>query len=118
MVCANPDLVVIHRGKAEICAGAIAQRYEELGGPVQYFGKPHAPIYRDCFALLGVADRRRILAVGDSLRTDIAGANAAGIDGLLVLGGIHQEELTGGDLETVIRRQGVIPTAAVPVFRW
>jgi HAD superfamily hydrolase (TIGR01459 family) len=118
MVCANPDLVVIHRGRTEICAGAIALRYEELGGPVRYFGKPHAPIYRDCFALLGVADRRRILAVGDSLRTDIAGANAAGIDGLLVLGGIHQEELTGGDLETVIRRQGVIPTAAVPVFRW
>jgi HAD superfamily hydrolase (TIGR01459 family) len=118
MVCANPDLVVIHRGKAEICAGAIALRYEELGGPVQYFGKPHAPIYRDCFTLLGVADRLRILAVGDSLRTDIAGANAAGIDGLLVLGGIHQEELTGGDLESVIARQGVIPTAAVPVFRW
>jgi HAD superfamily hydrolase (TIGR01459 family) len=118
MVCANPDLVVIHHGKREICAGAIALRYEELGGPVQYFGKPHAPIYRDCFDLLGVSDRRRILAVGDSLRTDIAGANAAGIDGLLVLGGIHQEELTGGDLESVIRRQGVIPSAAVPVFRW
>jgi HAD superfamily hydrolase (TIGR01459 family) len=118
MVCANPDLVVMHRGKAEICAGAIAQRYEELGGPVQYFGKPHPPIYRDCFALLGIADRGRVLAVGDSLRTDIAGANAAGIDGLLVLGGIHQEELTGGDLETAIKRQGVIPKAAVPVFRW
>lgn len=118
MVCANPDLVVIHHGRREICAGAIAQRYEELGGSVQYFGKPHAPIYRDCFDLLGVSDRRRILAVGDSLRTDIAGANAAGIDGLLVLGGIHQEELTGGDLESVIRRQGVIPSAAVPVFRW
>ena len=118
MVCANPDLVVIHRGKAEICAGAIALRYEQLGGPVQYFGKPHPPIYRDCFALLGVSDRRRILAVGDSLRTDIAGANAADLDGLLVLGGIHQEELTEGDLESVIERQGVIPTAAVPVFRW
>ena len=118
MVCANPDLVVIHRGKAEICAGAIALRYEQLGGPVQYFGKPHPSIYRDCFALLGVSDRRHILAVGDSLRTDIAGANAADIDGLLVLGGIHQEELTEGDLESVIERQGVIPTAAVPVFRW
>ncbi len=118
MVCANPDLVVIHHGRREICAGAIARHYEALGGTVQYFGKPHAPIYRECFALLGVGDRRRILAVGDSLRTDIAGANAAGIEGLLVLGGIHQEELTGGDLESVIERQGVIPMAAVPVFRW
>jgi len=118
MVCANPDLMVIHRGNVEICAGAIARRYEELGGRVQYFGKPHPPIYGDCLALLGVADRRRILAIGDSLRTDIAGANAAGIDSLLVLGGIHQEELTGGDLESAIARQGVIPAAAVPVFRW
>ncbi len=118
MVCANPDLVVMHRGKMEICAGSIAQYYEELGGRVHYFGKPHAPIYRDCFNLLKVTDRKRILAVGDSLRTDIAGANAAGIDGLLVLGGIHQEELTGADLNSVIARAGVIPTAAVPVFRW
>jgi HAD superfamily hydrolase (TIGR01459 family) len=118
MVCANPDLVVMHRGRMEICAGSIAQYYEELGGTVHYFGKPHAPIYRDCFALLKVTDRRRILAVGDSLRTDIAGANAAGIDGLWVLGGIHQEDVADGDLNAVIARQGVIPVAAVPVFRW
>ncbi len=118
MVCANPDLVVMHRGKMEICAGSIAQYYEELGGQVHFFGKPHAPIYRDCFALLKVTDRRRILAVGDSLRTDIAGANAAGIDGLWVLGGIHQEDVADGDLNAVIARQKVIPVAAVPVFRW
>jgi HAD superfamily hydrolase (TIGR01459 family) len=118
MVCANPDLLVIHAGKAEICAGAIAQRYETLGGRVQYFGKPHPPIYATCLELLGIADRRRILAVGDSLRTDIAGANGAGIDGLLVLGGIHQEELAGGDLETIVRRAGHRPKAAVPHFRW
>lgn len=118
MVCANPDLVVLHRGKMEICAGSIAQYYEELGGKVHYFGKPHAPIYRDCFELLKVTDRSRILAVGDSLRTDIAGANAAGIDGLWVLGGIHQEDVADGDLASVIQRQKVIPVAAVPVFRW
>ncbi len=118
MVCANPDLMVIHDGKPEICAGAVAQRYEALGGRVRYFGKPHAPIYATCLELLGVADRRRILAVGDSLRTDIAGANGAGIDGLLVLGGIHQEELKGGDLASVVARAGVAPTAAVPHFAW
>ena len=118
MVCANPDLMVIHAGKPEICAGALALRYEELGGRVQYFGKPHAPIYDTCLGLLAIADRGRILAVGDSLRTDIAGARAAGIGSLLVLGGVHQEELTGGDLESVVRRAGVSPDAAVPSFRW
>jgi len=118
MVCANPDLMVIHSGKAEICAGALALRYEALGGKVRYFGKPYAPIYETCFSLLGIAERERILAVGDSLRTDIAGANAAGIDGLLVLSGIHREELLVGDLETMVRRSGHRPSAAVPAFRW
>jgi HAD superfamily hydrolase (TIGR01459 family) len=118
MVCANPDLMVIHAGKAEICAGAVALRYEQLGGKVHYFGKPHAPIYTRCFELLGTSDRRRILGVGDSLRTDIAGAAAAGIDSLLVLNGIHQEELVGTDLKSIVARAGVRPTAAVPSFRW
>jgi HAD superfamily hydrolase (TIGR01459 family) len=93
MVCANPDLVVIHQGRRAICAGALAQRYEEIGGAVRWHGKPFPSIYETCFGLLGVADRNRILAVGDSLRTDIAGANAVGIASVLVLGGIHGEEL-------------------------
>jgi HAD superfamily hydrolase (TIGR01459 family) len=118
MVCANPDLVVVNGGKMEICAGSIARRYEALGGKVHYFGKPHAPIYRESLALLGIGDRGRILAVGDSLRTDIAGANAAGIAGLLVLSGIHKDELAAGDLEAVCRRERALPIAAVPAFRW
>ena len=93
MVCANPDLVVIHSGRRAICAGALAQRYEEIGGAVRWHGKPFPSIYETCFRLLGVAERGRILAVGDSLRTDIAGANAVGIASVLVLGGIHGEEL-------------------------
>lgn len=93
MICANPDLVVHHAGRLEICAGTLARRYEELGGAVRWHGKPFASIYAPCFAMLEVADRRRILAVGDSLRTDIAGANAVGIDSVLIAGGIHGEEL-------------------------
>lgn len=118
MVCANPDLVVVNGGKMEICAGSIARRYETLGGKVHYFGKPYAPIYRDSLALLGIGDHGRILAIGDSLRTDIAGANAAGIDGILVLSGIHRDELAAGDLEAVCRRERALPIAVVPAFRW
>jgi HAD superfamily hydrolase (TIGR01459 family) len=92
MICANPDLVVQHGGRVAICAGTLAQRYEALGGRVRWHGKPFAAVYETCFALLEIADRRRILAVGDSLRTDIAGANGVGIDSLLVAGGIHAEE--------------------------
>lgn len=93
MLCANPDLIVVVDDQLVLCAGELARHYEELGGDVRYHGKPHAPVYRRCFDLLGGLSPARILAVGDSLRTDIAGANAAGIDSLLITGGIHREEL-------------------------
>jgi HAD superfamily hydrolase (TIGR01459 family) len=126
MICANPDLVVMVGDAMQICAGSFARRYEELGGQVFYHGKPHAPVYGVCFELLGIADRRRILAVGDSLRTDIAGANAAGIDSLLITGGIHAEEFAHAADGTTdrslvmaaIAREGQRPTAIIPSFRW
>jgi HAD superfamily hydrolase (TIGR01459 family) len=97
MICANPDLEVMRGDVREICAGALALRYEEMGGHVSYHGKPHEDVYRRCFALLGGIPRERILGIGDSLRTDIAGADAAGIDSLLILGGILEEHLGGPD---------------------
>ncbi len=126
MICANPDLVVIRGGKRVLCAGALAARYEELGGKVVYFGKPYPSIYRLCFERLAVADRARIVAVGDALRTDIAGALNAGIDAVLVTGGIHAEELgiAHGDhpdmaaLEEACAKAGIMPTAAIPAFLW
>ena len=76
-------------------------------------------------ALLGIADRARILAVGDSLRTDIAGANGAGIDSLLIAGaGIHAEEFAANgriDLDRVAAmaaKFGVMPTAVAARFNW
>src|SRR5205085_5980509 len=104
MVCANPDLVVIHNGKPALCAGALAEEYQRIGGLVRWHGKPHPSVYDSCLDLLGIADRSRILAVGDSLRTDIAGAAAAGIDSLLIAGGIHAAEFgsdSGLDLDRI-----------------
>jgi HAD superfamily hydrolase (TIGR01459 family) len=95
MVCANPDLEVMRGEAREICAGTMAGAYERMGGLVRYHGKPHPGVYRRCFAMLARIPPSRILAVGDSLRTDIAGAAGAGIDGLLILGGLHEEELGG-----------------------
>jgi HAD superfamily hydrolase (TIGR01459 family) len=103
MICANPD-IVIHRGNVLIyCAGAVARRYEAIGGPVIYAGKPYAPIYERALGLAEQAlgaplDRRRVLAIGDGMRTDIAGAAAVGLDALLVTHGIHREALHGEDL--------------------
>ena len=92
MVCANPDLLVMHGARLALCAGALAQWYEQEGGRVRWHGKPYRSVYDSCLALLGIADRSRILAVGDSLRTDIAGAAGAGLDSVLIAGGIHAEE--------------------------
>jgi HAD superfamily hydrolase (TIGR01459 family) len=92
MVCANPDLVVMHGDRIALCAGALARWYEEAGGRVRWHGKPFRSVYDTCLELLGIQDRARILAVGDSLRTDIAGAAGAGLDSVLIAGGIHAEE--------------------------
>lgn len=114
MVCANPDLEVVRGGVREICAGAIAQAYEAMGGRVRYHGKPHAGIYRRCFDRLAPIRRSRVLAVGDSLRTDIAGAGAAGIDSILVLGGLHEEELGGED---AVREAAADPARMAELLR-
>jgi HAD superfamily hydrolase (TIGR01459 family) len=93
MLCANADLHVMQGDTVIVCAGTLARIYEEMGGKVRWHGKPHASVYAACLDLLGPTDRPRILCVGDSLRTDIAGANAAGLDSLLVAGGMHAGDL-------------------------
>ena len=126
MICANADLVVVHRGRRVICAGALAERYAALGGRVRWHGKPFPSVYGACFALLGVAERSRIVAVGDSLRTDIAGARGAGIDSVWIVGGIHAEELgmkpgERPDRERVaaaLMASGEAPLAVASGFRW
>ncbi len=126
MLCANPDLVVLRGDAREVCAGALAARYATLGGEVVYHGKPHPPIYETAFALLGDVARERMIAIGDSLRTDVAGAAEAEIDSALVLGGIHADELgiDFGDsarperLQALYAEIGIAPTYVIPALRW
>ena len=128
MICANPDLEVIRGGRRIICAGALARRYEELGGDVLYFGKPYRPIYDSCLHLIGDPDPIRVLAIGDSLRTDIAGAAGMGMDSILVLGGIHGEAFTSGNsrarreveanIAVACTAEGHFPIAAIAEFSW
>ena len=128
MVCANPDLVVIHDGKPALCAGALAEEYERLGGKVRSHGKPDPSVYLSCLELLGIVDGRRILVVGDSLRTDIAGAARAGLDSVLIAGGVHaaefgvgQDDVDGLDLARVsaaLTEHGLQPVGVMPRFLW
>ncbi|HEV2100616.1 MAG TPA: TIGR01459 family HAD-type hydrolase [Stellaceae bacterium] len=126
MVCANPDLVVMHGERLALCAGALAQWYEQQGGQVRWHGKPYRSVYDSCLDLLGIDDRSRILAVGDSLRTDIAGAAGAGLDSLLIAGGIHAEEfgMTGAGvadlarIEAALSAGGYYPIGVAGRFAW
>ena len=100
MVCGNPDVVVERGDKLVYCAGAIADLYAAMGGEVLYAGKPYRPIYDMALAKAQAARGRkvalsRVLAIGDSVRTDLKGAHAFGIDCLFVTAGIHAEELGG-----------------------
>ena len=126
MVCANPDLVVQRGSTLHLCAGALAKWYEEAGGRVRWHGKPFRSVYDSCLALLGIAERSRILAIGDSLRTDIAGAAGAGIDSLLIAGGIHADEfgLRGEEapdlrrVEAALREGGYEPVGVAWRLCW
>lgn len=115
MVCANPDLEVIRDGRRIVCAGLLAQRYEAWGGRVIWRGKPDPAVYAPTLALLGTA-RERTIAFGDSLRTDIAGAKAAGIASVLVLTGIHvasPEQARRNCAQAMLD-----PVAILPGFIW
>lgn len=130
LICANPDIIVERGDRHIYCAGALARLYEELGGEVIYFGKPHGPVY-------GIARRRlaemtgaavpdaRILAVGDGPLTDIKGANDTGIDALFITGGIAAADC-GASVEApeearvdlVLARAGVKAVGAMPRLIW
>ena len=97
MHCLNPDRVVIHMGSLEACAGALADIYEEMGGAVTWYGKPHRPIYEHARILAGNPPLEAMLAIGDGLQTDILGAALYGIDAVYVSHGIHAGEPVPAD---------------------
>jgi HAD superfamily hydrolase (TIGR01459 family) len=129
MLCGNPDVVVERGDKLVYCAGAIADAYRALGGDVLYAGKPHRPIYDEALAKAVALRSRetafgRVLAIGDSVRTDLTGASALGIDCLFVTSGIHSEELgarerpDGEALDAIFAAAGVAPQAVMRRLVW
>ena len=92
MHCLNPDRIVIHRGRREACAGALADIYEAIGGKVIWYGKPYAAMYDHARSLAGDPAKDEMLAIGDGLPTDILGAAKYGIDAVYVSHGIHAGE--------------------------
>jgi len=115
---------VIRGGIRVLCAGALAVRYQELGGDVRSLGKPDPAIYQPVLEQLGLPPEE-VLAVGDSLRTDVAGAVGVDLAACWVLGGVHDAELSDGAggfdtarAEQAARVQGVDSIVTVPHFAW
>ena len=129
MVCGNPDVVVERGDKLIYCAGAVADLYQTMGGEVLYAGKPYKPIYEMALDLAKKARGRdvapgRVLAIGDSVRTDLKGARTMGVDFLFITSGIHAEETGGRDtpdakaLASVFAAAGDKPKAVMRQLAW
>ena len=118
-VCANPDLVVDVGGKLYLCAGALGDLYQDLGGEVFWAGKPYKNAYMTALTkaetLRGASvDRSRLLVIGDSVRTDLTGAKTFGIDALFIANGIHREEAVVDGAICHIRLAGILHSDAPP----
>ena len=120
MVCANPDLIVLVNEQDVICAGTLAQHYEQLGGYVMYHGKPYTSIYDQCFMQIGPMTRSRTIAIGDTLRTDIRGAHEAGLASCFVPRGIHRKGFNSktSDLDDFILTLEWVPTYLIEDLIW
>ena len=130
MVCANPDIVVERGDTLVYCAGALADAYAAMGGKVLFCGKPYAPIYElalsNATRLRGgkTPARHRVLAIGDSVRTDLKGAAAFGIDYMFVTSGIHADQYGSretpdlGALNALFAKSGVAPRAVMRELAW
>jgi HAD superfamily hydrolase (TIGR01459 family) len=129
MVCGNPDVVVERGTQLVYCAGSIADLYATMGGEVLYAGKPYRPIYDLALAKAQAAAGRsiapsRVLAIGDSVRTDLKGARTIGVDFLFVTSGIHAEELGGRArpdsqaLMATFTAAGEMPKAVMRELTW
>ena len=130
-VCANPDLVVDVGGRLYICAGALADIYQHMGGDVYWAGKPYPAAYETAAAAAAKArdretDPKRVLVIGDALRTDIAGAFGQGLDSLFIGAGIHRHEVMGENgraldpekLALLFAGDAPRATAAMPILAW
>jgi HAD superfamily hydrolase (TIGR01459 family) len=133
MICANPDHMVERGDRLVWCAGALASLYEKQGAPVIYAGKPHAPIYllalETIDRLAGApVPRDQVLAIGDGVNTDIAGAGGVGIDAVFVASGLHVPSNSGGEggaealdarhLAELFAHAKARPLGAMRALRW
>ena len=125
LIVANPDKKVVKQtGEEYICSGLMGEYYIEKGGKVIWFGKPHKAVYDECLEFFKTKDTSKILCIGDSLHTDVAGANNIGAGSLFVTGGIHRQDVfvngkfDNSHLQDLIVKEKQTPRYVIDEFRW
>ncbi|MBX9465066.1 MAG: TIGR01459 family HAD-type hydrolase [Aquamicrobium sp.] len=116
-LCTNPDKVMLTSVGPRFGAGRIAELYAELGGAVEWIGKPFPRIYEAALELLGNPALGCVVCVGDSIEHDIAGGGAAGLNTALVATGIL-ETSTATERERLFAEHGAPPDFLLPAFAW
>ena len=114
MICTNPDLVVDRGEKREFCAGSVAKVFEEIGGQVVYFGKPFPEVYNQSID----HNKKKVLAIGDNLNTDIKGANNMNYDSMIIANGIHKKEIKEEGIEKISKNYKVIVNFIQGELKW
>ena len=114
MICTNPDLIVDRGKKREYCAGSVAMTFEKLGGEVIYFGKPYPEVYYQAIS----NNKKKVIAIGDNLRTDIKGANNMNYDSLVITSGVHKKEFKKEGIEKVLKNYNVKATFSQSILKW
>ena len=114
MVCTNPDLIINKGKKREYCAGSVAMIFEKIGGEVIYFGKPYPEVYNQATS----SNKKKIIAIGDNLRTDIKGANNMNYDSLVITSGVHNKEFEKEGIERVSKNYNVKATFSQSILKW
>ena len=114
MICTNPDLIVDRGEVREYCAGSVAKIFEEIGGEVVYFGKPYPEVYNQSTDI----NKKKIIAIGDNLRTDIKGANNMNYDSLIITNGVHKNEFKNERVEKILNKYNVKATFSQGALKW
>ena len=114
MICTNPDLIVDRGDKREFCAGSVAMVFEKMGGEVVYFGKPFPEVYNQSID----NNKKKVLVIGDNLNTDIKGANNMNYDSMMIVNGIHKEEIKNNGIEKVSKKYGVVIHFMQSELKW
>jgi HAD superfamily hydrolase (TIGR01459 family) len=106
VVCSNPDKSSPRADGLVTSPGALAHRYEKMGGVVLWYGKPHAAVYRAVVRSFPDTPSNRFLMVGDSLEHDIAGAQSVGFLSVFIRRGIHADDFSTATTDVQIEEVG------------